>query len=123
MAASVFFIEWALALALVAPHVLYAFIWFFPSVWRSWFGKRSVTVFDSAAWGLKGDLCCRSIVAQVYIAYSAHVDQPKTMHGGCAESAWLLLGANLRQAIGDCSDPVRHDGGMVAPRESASAGD
>lgn len=46
--------EWTLALALAAPHVLYAFIWFFPSVWRRRFGERSVAVFDGAAWVLKG---------------------------------------------------------------------
>ena len=46
--------EWSLALALAAPHVLYAFIWFFPSVWRRRFGERSVAVFDGTAWVLKG---------------------------------------------------------------------
>lgn len=47
-------IEWALALALAAPHALYAFIWFFPETWQGRFGKRSVLVFDSCAWVLKG---------------------------------------------------------------------
>lgn len=48
-------IEWLLALALAMPHLLYGFIWFFPSVWRRWFGNQSVLVFDSVAWVLKGE--------------------------------------------------------------------
>ena len=57
-------VEWALALALAAPHVLYGFIWFFPDAWRARFGKQSVLVFDSVAWVLKGTIirllpaCC-----------------------------------------------------------------
>ncbi len=47
-------IEWALALALAAPHLLYGFIWFFPNVWQGRFGQQSVLVFDSVAWVLKG---------------------------------------------------------------------
>lgn len=46
-------VEWSLALALAMPHLLYGFIWFFPSVWRRWFGNQSVVVFDSIAWVLK----------------------------------------------------------------------
>jgi methylene-fatty-acyl-phospholipid synthase len=46
-------VEWGLALALAAPHLLYGFIWFFPQNWQAQFGKRSVLVFDSCAWVLK----------------------------------------------------------------------
>lgn len=35
----------ALALAIAAPHFLYAFIWICPGVWRAVFGKRSVDAF------------------------------------------------------------------------------
>lgn len=45
---------WALAAALATPHFMYAFIWFRPQVWYSWFGKRSVDMMATAAHVCKG---------------------------------------------------------------------
>lgn len=47
--------NYAVCSALAAPHLLYAFIWFFPRRWMAWFGKRSVKVFETVAWLLKGE--------------------------------------------------------------------
>mmetsp|Transcript_37328 Transcript_37328/g.94140 ORF Transcript_37328/g.94140 Transcript_37328/m.94140 type:complete len:193 (-) Transcript_37328:500-1078(-) len=43
-----------LVAALAAPHFLYAFIWFYPNVWRKFAGKDSVDAFALA--GLIGKL-------------------------------------------------------------------
>ena len=47
-------LSWLVALAIAVPHVLYAYIWFFPDKWRAAFKSRSVDVFHAAAWALKG---------------------------------------------------------------------
>ena len=47
-------LSWFVALAIATPHVLYAYIWFFPDRWRAAFKSRSVEVFHNAAWALKG---------------------------------------------------------------------
>lgn len=39
---------------LAAPHILYAYIWFFPQQWMAAFKKRSVEAFETLAWVLKG---------------------------------------------------------------------
>ncbi|EFN59374.1 hypothetical protein CHLNCDRAFT_137846 [Chlorella variabilis] len=41
-------------LGLALPHFLYAYIWFFPQQWMAAFKKRSVEVFETLAWALKG---------------------------------------------------------------------
>lgn len=46
--------NWLVVGALASPHILYAFIWYFPQVWRSIYGRWSVQVFESLAWILKG---------------------------------------------------------------------
>jgi hypothetical protein len=46
--------EWGVVASLASCHVLYAFIWFFPSTWMSLFKKKSVEVFETIAWLLKG---------------------------------------------------------------------
>ncbi len=48
--------SWYVALAIAAPHVLYAYIWFFPDKWRGAFKSQSVEVFHNIAWALKGAL-------------------------------------------------------------------
>ena len=35
------------------PHIMYAFIWFFPEKWMKAFGKQSVHVFATVASALK----------------------------------------------------------------------
>ncbi len=45
--------SWYVALAIAAPHVLYAYIWFFPDKWRAAFTSQSVEVFHNIAWALK----------------------------------------------------------------------
>ena len=47
-------LSWFVALAIATPHVLYAYIWFFPDKWRAAFKSRSVEVFHNTAWALKG---------------------------------------------------------------------
>ena len=42
---------------LAAPHLLYAYIWFFPQHWRAAFKQRSVEAFETVAWLLKGEAC------------------------------------------------------------------
>lgn len=46
--------NWLVVGALASPHILYSFIWYFPQVWRSIYGRWSVEVFESLAWVLKG---------------------------------------------------------------------
>ena len=46
--------NWMTVAALAAPHLLYAFIWFFPQKWMKAFDKSSVMVFENFAWMLKG---------------------------------------------------------------------
>jgi hypothetical protein len=46
--------NWGVVGALALPHLLYAFIWYFPHMWMRLFGKSSVRVFESMAWLLKG---------------------------------------------------------------------
>jgi hypothetical protein len=46
--------SWLVALAVAAPHFLYAYIWFFPHKWQAAFKGRSVDTFHHAAWALKG---------------------------------------------------------------------
>jgi hypothetical protein len=48
--------NWQVVVALALPHLLYAFIWYFPTTWMSWFKNKSVQVFESLAWALKGTL-------------------------------------------------------------------
>ena len=43
---------------LAAPHLLYAYIWFFPQHWRAAFKQRSVEAFETVAWLLKGVASC-----------------------------------------------------------------
>ena len=47
--------NWTVVAALASPHLLYAFIWFYPDQWMKAFKKGSVQAFESAAWALKGD--------------------------------------------------------------------
>ena len=47
---------WAAIAFLALPHLLYAFIWFFPHLWMNAFKKRSVEVFETVAWLMKGTL-------------------------------------------------------------------
>lgn len=44
----------ALCCVLAIPHLLYAFIWLQPQVWRSAFGKTSVDTLASTAFLIKG---------------------------------------------------------------------
>ena len=53
-AASLELSSWATLAALAAPHLLYAFIWFYPHAWQHWFGKRACEWFERIAWALKG---------------------------------------------------------------------
>lgn len=46
--------DWLLVVVLAIPHLLYAFIWFFPHLWMRAFKKNSAEVFESMAWLLKG---------------------------------------------------------------------
>ena len=46
--------DWILVVALALPHLLYAFIWFFPHLWMRAFKKSSVETFELLAWTLKG---------------------------------------------------------------------
>lgn len=46
--------DWLVVVALALPHLMYAFIWYFPDTWMSWFKKKSVQVFETIAWVLKG---------------------------------------------------------------------
>jgi hypothetical protein len=48
--------DWITVAALAAPHFLYAFIWYMPHLWMRAFGKKSVNVFETTAWLLKGML-------------------------------------------------------------------
>ncbi|KAI8466259.1 MAG: hypothetical protein J3K34DRAFT_67752 [Monoraphidium minutum] len=52
---------WAVAVALAAPHFLYAFIWFKPHLWQRAFGGKSVDIF--ALCGALGKLLQFSVVA------------------------------------------------------------
>ncbi|KAI7841557.1 hypothetical protein COHA_004728 [Chlorella ohadii] len=45
--------NWTVAGCLAAPHLLYAYIWFFPRSWQAIFKKRSVEAFETVAWLLK----------------------------------------------------------------------
>ena len=47
--------NWLVCGALAAPHLLYAFIWFFPRTWQAAFKKRSVEAFETVAWLLKSE--------------------------------------------------------------------
>jgi hypothetical protein len=47
--------EWGVVASLASPHMLYAFIWFFSGVWMRMFKKKSVEVFETIAWLLKGN--------------------------------------------------------------------
>lgn len=47
--------NWTVAGGLSAPHLLYAFIWFFPRSWQAIFKKRSVEAFETVAWLLKSE--------------------------------------------------------------------
>jgi len=46
--------NWIAVGAVAFPHLLYAFIWFFPQIWMHYFKKNSVEVFEAMAWMLKG---------------------------------------------------------------------
>jgi len=46
--------NWVVVGCLALPHLLYAYIWFFPHKWRALFKKQSVDVFEKLAWLLKG---------------------------------------------------------------------
>lgn len=46
--------NWGVVAALAIPHILYAFIWFLPGLWMKAFKRKSVEVFETAAWLLKG---------------------------------------------------------------------
>lgn len=62
--------NWALVGALALPHLLYAYIWYFPHIWMRLFGRSSVRVFESMAWFLKGTslvLRVNSHVSRVYV--------------------------------------------------------
>ena len=48
--------DWLVIGALALPHLLYAFIWFFPNRWMTLFKSKSVEVFETVAWMLKGKL-------------------------------------------------------------------
>ena len=52
--------------ALASPHVLYAFIWYFPHIWRKQFGKKGVEVFETCAWLLKGMTICADVVKMIH---------------------------------------------------------
>ena len=47
--------DWAVVACLALPHLLYAYIWFFPDRWMAVWKKSSVQVFENFAWALKGD--------------------------------------------------------------------
>lgn len=46
--------NWGVVACLALPHLLYAFIWFFPQRWMAAFKKSSVVIFENVAWALKG---------------------------------------------------------------------
>jgi hypothetical protein len=46
--------NWVVVGCLALPHLLYAYIWFFPNKWMAIFKKDSVQVFENIAWLLKG---------------------------------------------------------------------
>lgn len=47
--------DWMVVLALALPHLLYAYIWFYPQQWKDTFKGRSVDIFASIAGALKGE--------------------------------------------------------------------
>lgn len=49
------FSNYTVCAALAAPHLLYAYIWFFPRRWMALFGKNSCKTFETVAWLLKGE--------------------------------------------------------------------
>ena len=55
MAESIQLSDVAVVACLAAPHLLYAYIWYFPQQWLAAFKKQSVWVFEAVAWALKGE--------------------------------------------------------------------
>lgn len=55
--------NWGVVVALALPHLLYAFIWYFPHIWMRLFRKSSVRVFESMAWLLKGTSLVVSVLS------------------------------------------------------------
>lgn len=53
--------NWAVVIALALPHLLYAFIWFFPQQWLQTFKSKAVDVFASVAVALKGTFTLYSL--------------------------------------------------------------
>ena len=45
--------NWIVGLILAAPHILYAYLWFFPGHWKAAFAARSVDVFATVAATMK----------------------------------------------------------------------
>jgi hypothetical protein len=48
--------NWLVVAALASPHILYAYIWFFPQQWMTAFKSKSVDIFAWIATVLKGTL-------------------------------------------------------------------
>ncbi|KAK9824170.1 hypothetical protein WJX72_008252 [[Myrmecia] bisecta] len=46
-------LDWLVILAISLPHILYAFIWFFPKKWKGLFRREPVLAFNLLAWLLK----------------------------------------------------------------------
>eukprot|EP00887_Chlorella_sp_A99_P005383 scaffold1.g5383.t1 len=46
--------NWAVLAALAAPHLLYAYIWFYSKQWHAAFKSYACEVFEWVAWALKG---------------------------------------------------------------------
>lgn len=73
------------------PHFIYAFIWFYPRVWRHWFGKKAADAFAMVGLVTKGGSC--GVAA-----------------GACSMHAHLLLPAARDQATrpGQSQRSFRH---------------
>mmetsp|Transcript_4853 Transcript_4853/g.9659 ORF Transcript_4853/g.9659 Transcript_4853/m.9659 type:complete len:193 (+) Transcript_4853:51-629(+) len=96
--------NWGVVGALALPHLLYAFIWYFPDMWMRMFRKSSVRVFESMAWLLKV-VQFSSVIAWMYIRMPSGVDvfaiPPLHAVLGVGLVAFgQVLNAGIYQAIG-----------------------
>ncbi|KAI8110979.1 hypothetical protein M9434_004553 [Picochlorum sp. BPE23] len=96
--------NWGVVGALALPHLLYAFIWYFPDMWMRMFRKSSVRVFESMAWLLKV-IQFSSVIAWMYIRMPSGVDvfaiPPLHAVIGVGLVAFgQVLNAGIYQAIG-----------------------
>ena len=58
--------DWLLFAVLAAPHVLYAFVWLFPSRWRAVFRRSPLNMFAAFATALKGSDSCDCLACVLY---------------------------------------------------------